>query len=357
VATSTQYNPVPVLNIALQCAGLSKTVYALVTPETEAAKRGVFDAPDYYDGFREAWTGKQDQTHVEFFDTWAEWSKPVVDLDRSLFPFYYPTAGASEPLRQIIFDLAAKRKTGAPRIHFFEGEYEGYKAMAEAAGIGWVEHPRANWDTLCDYDMPASGFPSEWRGVRDGGLDLFFISAPSAIDGMVWSDFNAFLAAMPENSVVVDVTYVGAVPEASIKERFNLNAPSVRNIVFSLSKPFGLYYDRVGGVFCRDEDMGLFGNKWFKGLSGIAIGSAMMKAHNVFHFPTVYAEHQAKMAEDASTALGLDLKPADVFILATGVQTDAEITGGPYMSEYLTRAGKVRICLTPGMAKMIGMTK
>ena len=39
MATSTQYNPNQNLNAVLLDAGLSKTVYALVTPETERAKR------------------------------------------------------------------------------------------------------------------------------------------------------------------------------------------------------------------------------------------------------------------------------------------------------------------------------
>ncbi len=255
MSTTTQYNPNAELNARLLAAGASKTVYALVTSETEMAKRealgvkkvtlGIDPSPfeDYLSMFREAWTGKQDAIHEEFFDRWVGWSKPVIDFDRTAFPFYYPCNGASEPIRQLIFEWANGRSPTVP-IHVFEGEYEGYKAMAEAARIGCAEHKREGWRENL---LNRTNFGRD----RFDEHSLFFISAPSAIDGMVWQEFNEFLAAMPANTVVVDCTYVGAVPERAIRERFNLNAPSVRNVVFSLSKPFGCYYDRIGGIWMR----------------------------------------------------------------------------------------------------------
>ena len=85
MATSTQYSPNVDLNKILLEAGASKTVYALVTPWTEAAKDRVFGNAgsavrlSYLQQFREAWTGKQDSYHREFFETWLEWSKKAVD--------------------------------------------------------------------------------------------------------------------------------------------------------------------------------------------------------------------------------------------------------------------------------------
>ena len=107
MATTTQHNPNANLNARLNQAGASKTIYALVTPETEATKAvllgnaiqgGVDPArAAYLEQFRDAWTAKQDALHEAFFDTWHEWSAPLVDLDRGLYRFAYPTAGASEP--------------------------------------------------------------------------------------------------------------------------------------------------------------------------------------------------------------------------------------------------------------------
>jgi hypothetical protein len=335
VAITTQYNPNARLNAELLGAGVSRTVYALVTPETEAAKAETFGdegsetRAEYLAQFREAWTGKQDRRHEEFFDVWHDWAKPVVKLDRGRFPFCYPTAGASEPLRHIIFDFAAK---GGRAIHVFRGEYEGYKAMAEASGLEVVEYDR---------EGPLDRIAAELG--RDG---LFFISQPSAIDGDVWPGFNSLMKAMPEHRVVVDLTYVGAVPP--VAERFDMDAPSVRAVVFSLSKPFGAYYDRIGGVFSRTEDPGLFGNKWFKSLTALRLGVILMRRHDVCFMPNRYGDLQREAAAAASRRLGFDFRPSHVFVLATAV-SEARTE----MADYLRRAGKLRVCLTPGMAAMI----
>lgn len=346
MATSTQYNPNRDLNERLLAVGASKTVYALVTPQIEAAKATVFgdndstQREDYLNQFRDAWTAKQDAYHEEFFDVWHEWSKPVIDLDRAQFPFYYPTAGASEPIRQIIFDHKAN---GGTAIHVFKGEYEGYKAMAEAAGMQCIEHERDGRD---GWHTPFGGRLNRVAAALSRN-HLFFISAPSAIDGNVWPDFNEFISKMPKNKVVVDVTYVGAIGPGF--EKFNLNQPAVRAVVFSLSKPFGAYYDRIGGVFMREEDMGLFGNKWFKGLTGLRLGVRLMQFNDVFAMHRLYSDLQTVKAAEVGNALSMPLVPSDVFILANGPSPDAY----GEMGEYLGRGGKVRVCLTPGMTAEI----
>lgn len=335
MAIATQYNPNPDLNRVLLDAGASKTVYALVTPETEITKGLLFnDRAAYLDMFREAWTGKQDAYHEEFFSTWHAWSSPVVDLDREQYPFFYPTAGASEALRHLIYSLVRIR--GA-QVHIFEGEYEGYRAMAEAAGLEVIEHSRDRASINRIEDQ-----------MEDG--DLFFISQPSAIDGNIWHYFNEFVAKMPPRSVVADITYVGAVPH--VEKRFNLNAQSINNVVFSLSKPFGVYYDRIGGVFCRDEDLGLFGNKWFKNLTSLRLGTLLMSQYGVFELPRRYADLQSEMCDRLSNHLGFGFTSSDVYLLAT-----AKFDDDDPMANYLRRAGLLRICLTPGMAAMLGDTK
>jgi hypothetical protein len=346
MTTTTQYNPAPALNAALLKSGASKTVYALVTPQLEATKLGVLTDPKYMEMFRGAWTSKQDVLHEDFFDAWAEWSEPVVRFDRADFPFYYPTAGASEALRHVIYDWAACRSE--PVIHVFEGEYEGYKAMAEAAGVRVVEHARADWKKVAS-DIKEG----RWSGAWD--RSLFFISAPSAIDGNLWADLNAFVAAMPDNSVVMDVTYVGAIPY--IVDRIRLDLPAVKYVVFSLSKPFGGYYDRMGGIWCRQEDGGLFGNKWFKNLTSLALGTALMRQHSVFSLPRRYQNAQEEAVDSIGHDLGLPLAPSDVFILATAVVPENG-DYDPEMVAYLRRpvTGNVRVCLTPFMAEIIGTT-
>ena len=336
MAIATQYSPDHDLNAVLLNAGASKTVYALVTPWTEAAKSRVLGnlgsatRLEYLKQFREAWTGKQDAYHRDFFQTWFEWSAPLIDLDQAIWAFQYPTAGASEPLRHLIYDLAA-RTHGRGRVHGFAGEYEGYKAMAENSGLAYVEHERDAYLTVeLDED------------------DLFFISQPSAIDGNVWPQFNDFVEAMPDNSIVADITYVGAIPKNAAKEKFNLNSPSIRNIVFSLSKPFGVYYDRIGGMLARSEDAGMFGSKWFKNLTSLSLGVDLMKNHSVFDLPKLLHDLQKQATRSVSRDLGIDLEPSHVTLLANGRPREDHP-----ISSYLERAGRIRVCLSPHLYELL----
>jgi len=341
VSTATQYNPNVDLNALLLSVGASKTVYALTNPYVEDIKRSLFQSPAYFAQFHEAWTGKQDAAHTSFFKTWIKWSSHMVDFDPDRFPFQYPTAGASEGLRQIIFDYATK-KAGPKIVHVFAGEYEGYRAYAEAAGLLVLEHPREQWR-----DVPSVL-------ARQGGL--FFLSQPSAIDGNIWGDCNDFLeqvtAATGYPSVVLDLTYVGATASTGSVGKINATVGCIRNVVFSLSKPFGAYYDRIGGLFSRTEDLGLFGNKWFKNLTSLQLGTALMEDMSVFYMASQYQSTQRQHAQRVGRTLGITLHPSDVYILAT-----APGCNDAALDTYLRRpaeSGQLRFCLTPGMAQRVG---
>jgi hypothetical protein len=338
MSTTTQYNPSEEHDERLLEAGGSKTVYALVTPESEAISRQLFSEYETILAPRKraAWTKKQDSYHVEFFDRWVAWSAPVINFDRELFPFFYPGAGSSEILRHLIYSMGVRNSTA--RLHVFKGEYEGYKAVAEAARIKVVEWDRDDWQTFSK-----SINRVQWD-MREG--DLFFISQPSGIDGNVWSDFNEFLSTMDPNTVVVDLTYVGAIP--AVKERFDLTLPSVRNVVFSLSKPFGLYYNRIGGVWSRKVDPGLYGNVWFKNLDSLALGVQIMDTLSVWDLPRRYSNLQRTAVKEIGAELGIELKPCDVFILGQAAPEESEL------SRYVTRTKTARICLTPYMSEMLG---
>ncbi len=346
MSTKTQYNPDHDLNAQLAAAHVSKIVYALITPETETVKNemlgndGSNSRYAYLNQFRDAWTSKQDQSHEAFFATWLEWAKPVAPISQEEFPFAYPTSGASEALRHLIYKYAADAGQGA-YLHVFTGEYEGYKAIAEGIGLKVIEHNRDEWDKGDEYKESLLG--------SLGQGDLFFISQPSAIDGNVWHGFNDFIDRMPDNSVVADLTYVGAVPEKSVTEVFNVNAPSVAQIVFSLSKPFGVYYDRIGGVFCREEDAGLFGNKWFKNLTSLDLGTRLLKNSTVFQNPHKYRHYQEAACLRASGILGYEIMPSDVYMIGTGTTNMPDD-----LYRYIERAGRARLCLTMEMAQLIG---
>ena len=335
------------LNKILKQAGVSKTIYALVMPETEQAVDAILGDTGsslraaFRDMYREAWTQKQDPMHEEFFALWKQWSSPIVKANWTRFPYMYPTSGASEGLREAINSFATSRKKRGynPIIHVFTGEYEGFAAYAAAADVLVVEHDRENWR-------------EELRYV--GPHEQFYISQPSAIDGNVWPDFDEFAeklhAAQPNAELILDLTYVGCVPNP-----FEIKAdhPNIPAVFFSLSKPMGAYYHRIGGCLSREEYPGLFGNKWFKNLMGLRLGTEMMKRHDVYELPRKYAPVQQQAIAHANNALNLQLTPSDVYLLGT-MKPPAQPTD---LQRYLTRGSDgealVRVCLTPTMAKII----
>lgn len=347
------------LNDILDHASVSKTVYALVMPETEAVVDMVIDGQsegqsegqnndtkaqgrqNYHSIFREAWTQKQDTVHEFFFKTWKSWTAPILEFDDAALSFHYPVNGASEALRETIYAYGVKAREldFSPTIHMFEGEYEGFSAYAEAAGIRVKYHKRSLWKQAIPHIGP---------------YDQFYISQPSAIDGMVWDDFENFTAQLntqqPNADLMLDLTYVGCVAK-----QFEINAtsPNIAAIFFSLSKPAGAYYHRIGGLLSRDEYPGLFGNKWFKNLTSLSIGTKFMQTHGVYELPRKYRPVQQSVTDDVNAALGLSLKPADVYLLAGSVPSQKPSA----LEKYLTRgcAGEeiVRVCLTPRMAHMI----
>ena len=154
--------------------------------------------------FRDAWTGKQFASHEAFIERWMAWAAAVVAIDAAGFPWRYPTAGGSEALFHVIaaYGNRARSEKFDPQVHVFAGEYEGYRAYAEACGINVVEHARADWEAVAR-SVPATA--------------LFCLSQPSAIDGNVWPQANAFLALLAAGTdrprVLLDVTYVGSIAE------------------------------------------------------------------------------------------------------------------------------------------------
>ncbi len=344
-------------------AGVSKTVYALVTPEIEEVFDKVLDgglrrellagfdqdsdtiAKRFHDAreplrdlYREPWTRKQDDLHLAFFETWRRWSKPVLGLEEALFPYQYPTAGASEALRAVIDDYGNKARVEgfAPKIHIFRGEYEGYAAYAAAAGIPVVIHDRENWS----------------RGLEKvGPADQFYISQPSAIDGSVWPDFDAFARQLyelqPAAALMLDLTYVGCVAR---RFRVCCEYPNIQTLFFSLSKPAGVYYHRIGGCLSRTPCAGLTGNIWFKNLLSLRLGVAFMEAFHVHALPRLYQPIQKEAASAASEALGLSLQASAVGLLATATPCGDQ----PDLEKIFLRGGrKLRFCLTPGMSALI----
>jgi histidinol-phosphate/aromatic aminotransferase/cobyric acid decarboxylase-like protein len=218
------------------------------------------------------------------------------------------------------------------RVHFFDGEYEGYFHTAAALSLATMSHPRdpASWAATVSSLAPG---------------DTFWLSQPSAIDGNLWRDLDEFATLVerraPGARLVVDLTYVGAVPGPL---PIQLDRPVVAAVMWSLSKPFGVYYHRIGGLLSRDEVPSLRGHHWFKNLFSLALGERLMASFGPGELPARYAAQQAAALEHARATgvLPPTAKASDVVLLAHAP------AGDPAFGEYRRGAG-LRFCLSAAM--------
>ncbi len=314
--------------------GVSKTVYALYYPEVRRiVEEFASDFPHHM--YEEAWTKKQDEYHKPFVDGYKKWANPIVTFPK--FKFSYPTNGSSEAIRE---SLALYSATGrSSTIHIFKGEYEGYEAVAAGYNLSVIRHDRDDWEKI------AHCFSAG---------EQFYISQPSAIDGNVWKNYNKWMRYMlkthPQIDIMLDLCYVGCVPT---KFKVKANYSNIAAIFFSLSKAFGVYYHRIGGVYSRNEIPGLWGNIWFKNLASLEIGRRLIEAYGPYDIAKKYYPH--KLAVIAAMNQKEELKDtpiqsSDVILLGNSVSNGE-------LSEFMKRDKVARWCLTSGLASEINGDK
>ena len=329
---------------ALLTAGVSKPVFDCRWPETRAIAARLWNAlpgtlaEDLYGA---PYLGGQDRLHERFLERWLEWRRELVTFDANALPHRYATAGSSEAIRECIAQHAIERRAAGrePVIHTFDGEYEGYAAYADAYRVRLVRHDRRDWrESLGRLSADA---------VRG---DLMLLSEPSAIDGNLWPEFPAFIAqlehALPTVRVAVDLTYVGTVARSYT---IDVSSRLIDTVFFSLSKVYGVYYHRVGGVLSRAVMPGLVGNRWFKNTFSLELGHELLAAHPARAIPTAYAATQARAAADAGAALGIVLTPSDAVLIAHCTWSD----GLPVAVHALRRGQVIRCCLTPSLDRLL----
>jgi hypothetical protein len=325
-------------------AGITRTVYSLIFPETRRLTEAMWQGAAHenlHDMFERAWTKRQDPLHLALFDAWRDWSAPVLTWDAAAFAHRYPTAGSSEAIRDAIAHLRA-HCSGA-RLHVFHGDYEGYEALAAAFALPVVHHDRDRGDQIAE-------------DPRFGPEDVFVCSHPSSLDGNLWSGYDGFMQAMQRRGhrVWLDLCYVGCVARPY---RIELGYTSIDKVFWSLSKVFGVYYHRIGGVLSRQEMPGLYGNIWFKNLHSIELGRRLLRATSVRQLPLAYARLQAEAVAQLAQHLG-DAPPvraSDVVILANRpIDRHQPHPVDRLMARAATTPSAIaRYCLTPFMGQRL----
>jgi histidinol-phosphate/aromatic aminotransferase/cobyric acid decarboxylase-like protein len=299
---------------------ITKTVYSLIYPETKEMISTLWNQQPHQ-LYERAWLKYQDSFDKELFTLWKQWVSSVVYVDKT-FEYTYPSGGSSEAIRAAISTYASKQNRG--KIHQFKGEYEGYAAYAQSMNVEIIEHDRfGNWKESIN------------KSIQDN--DIFFISQPSSINGNVWVGYNDFATYLDENfpkvKLMLDLCYVGVTTHNNYQIKIT---PNVAMVFFSLSKAFGVYYHRIGGVLSREPIPSLYGNKWFKNLFSIQLGINLLKEYSLGELPKKYSYLQEKYLPENTLA-------SDVLLLAHSVSTQKND-----FSRLESKNGfHNRFCLTP----------
>lgn len=329
---------------------VSKTVYSLVWPETKALMQECFlrqgeqmvarhDAPHHK---------MQDQYGPDFAHAWWQWAGISLESEQ-IWPHFYPSHGASEAIREIINELMHTKGM----LIVFEGEYEGYQAIAQGHGVPVAVLKRDNWKEEWEALVPLLTHPSQ-----------FWVSNPSAIDGNFWDDFELWSKECQHHLVElwVDLTYIGATPSCEHRLLPTVHPKYVAGVVFSLSKPAGMYYRRVGGCFSRRTLPGMYGNMWFKNIDSLYLGQAFMEHIPRGSLPDKYQSHQHHTVElfnRFATHWSLRHNRPKSFWEASQVVLLAHAPIRPAYEHAqddpnrFQRGSSFRVCLTPALHKLI----
>ena len=254
-------------------------------------------------------------------DTWEYWTKDTIKLDTNKLVHSYITNGASEGIRNVINEFGIK--SSDPVVCTFSADYEGFKAYAHAAHVTTKEFNRNNWHEMIA-DMAKE---SEAKQIK------FCFTQPSSIDGKVWPEFDEFMkelsAKAPKVEVMLDLTYIGC----SFKEfRVDTSYPVIKDVVFSLSKPAGMYYDRIGGIFTAFEYPQLEVNARDMNPDSALYAREFMERFSVRQRPLKYKPVHDAAAGDFNRTIKLlarddvgtfkmpELAPSDVIGIASATQ-------------------------------------
>lgn len=335
---------VPVAKSLLR-QGVAVTVYSYIFPESESTFNEVLSNFSYSETYGEAFTRKQDVAHKEFIEAYQAWAKPVVN-GLELFPFSYPSNGSSEALKDTIGYF--KGQNPQAQLHVFYGEYDGPFSYAQGLNMKVVFHERS-----------IDGIRGISAMAKPG--DIFYLSQPSGIDGNVWPHYKRFIEEMEKTDlkVLIDLAYVGLVPH---NYDVDVTSKNIVAVFFSLSKSFGVYYQRIGGAFFKFENPLLYGNMWFKNLLSLKMGTKLLKSYGVYELARRYQWTQTASINQFNAVSGLNLGASDVILLANRPIEKSEvskISNPDYQQIYRggQESGFLRVTLTPSISTFVEMNR
>jgi histidinol-phosphate/aromatic aminotransferase/cobyric acid decarboxylase-like protein len=235
----------------------------------------------------------------------------------------YPTAGSEEGIREYMTYL---RSQGVESIYVWTGDYEGYREVAKTRGLTVL-------DVTLSQD-PAELKPGYW-----------FLSNPSARHGQFVPEAKIQAVLEAGHKVFYDLSYLSS----TAPHVYDLGHPNLDAVAISFSKPFGLFYYRIGFLYSRAPVPVLYANKWFKNVFGLIVADRVLQELDLPALASRYKRIQAGIVNDLNRDTGLGLSASDAFLLAHIPKHEAdgldderqEIIGRFQRGDYY------RFCLTP----------
>lgn len=255
----------------------------------------------------------RDYPHEEFLKSIVppgldDFEKPIVRLMKDFykdevdgfdeFEYVYPTAGSSEG----IYHLLTKIKTESPDkpIYTLVGEYEGYRECANGMGL------------------LAQEIEEDMELIKKLPKGIWFISNPSARNGNIIENNLINNIADLGHEIVLDLAYLGMTE----KYKFDISHKNIVAVLTSMSKPFGLFYYRVGFTFSKESVKTLYGTKWFKSILSLIIAGKVFEKFTARYFYEKYSPIKLKILEEIRKDAGITLRSSDVVLLAYLTETD-----------------------------------
>lgn len=312
------------------------TVYSYYTPEIEHTVSKALSACNFsrygeqtiHDTLKQNYDPGLDDLHLPLMEKYEAFARSEGVIGLESFAEKYFTNGSSEGIFHLLSQLRTLSDLGVP-LYQFDGEYQGYRAYADALDL--------KIDTVQSL--------GELRSVATG---VVILSNPASKDGNI-VDPNTLTTILRKHEVILDLAYMGMT-----QKPLNIDAtqPGIIAAVGSLSKPFGLYYYRIGFCYSREPVSSLYGNKWFKNALSIKIGEAVLdqaEPKKLVAFKDKYFELQRQAVMHTANHFGAPngwIKPSDVWLLAhsktpTGFWSEVPIHSFKRTDEDL------RFCLTP----------
>ncbi|MBP8016420.1 hypothetical protein KAZ01_00285 [Candidatus Gracilibacteria bacterium] len=295
-----------------------KAVYSYYLPETREIISNITRKYPH-NIFLKSTTSGLDDFHFGIIKAYKEYFKnDVIGFEK--FKYIYPTIGSSEGIFHLLSYIATHRQK-IP-IYVFEGEYEGYAGYGNNLGLSF-EKINQNID---------------FKKIKKG---IFFISNPSAINGNIIP--NKIIKKINDagHEIAYDGTYFGMTKV----HKFILNYPSIKWLFVSFSKPFGLYYYRLGLCFSTEELKTLAPNKWFKNIFSLIIAENILKKIKKNYLYTKYEKFQKQAILLFQKQYFIKPKKSDVFLLSYLEEKDMSSELKEKFKEY-KRGKYYRFCLT-----------